>query len=57
MGKGDTVMSEQQMQFDFYDPCSHPVMECAPDKQVKNVFIQRCSACGYEQWHYEDAHG
>lgn len=36
--------------------CEHTQMEMKPT-ELKNVHIQRCVNCGFEHWHYEDAHG
>ncbi len=47
---------EEQTQFDYYDPCSHKVIEIL-DSELKHVSIQRCTLCGWERWHYDDAHG
>jgi len=36
--------------------CAHYEMEWK-FSGMRGIDIQKCKACGYEKWHYEDAHG
>ena len=53
-------MMEDNKETKFYglneESCSHYEMEWQ-FPYVPSVTINRCKDCGYESWHYEDAHG